>query len=248
MYSSVVPNVNIQYREVLIIEWDHETIFQQNCGECCDGMPKLVEVRNEQNIPIMDFPSSVTLEIDTTDGNAFAFYTRSHLIYYKMPELRVLIENQEIILNQVLNNEVLCCTVGDGRCGIENENTRTCVRRDIDFEQNQLQAMESSLTSWESILREMDESSTIEFSNFFTNENDSIRNDSVDSREAVLQHLVIRSQPRTLVKPQFIEDAEINPHSSTFLQDNGVRSDKSWLAGINRIQIEGNAGEQIMYK
>lgn len=232
----------------MIIEWDHENVFQQNCGDCCDGMPKLVEVRNEQNIPTMDFPSSLTWEIDATNDGAFAFYTRSHLIYYKMPELRVLMENQEIILNKVSNMEVLCCTSVSGYCVIENENTRTCIGEDIDFEQTKLQALNSSLTGWENILEEIDNSPFIEFNNFFKNDSTM---DSADSRDSVLNHLKISSQPHTLVKPQLLQDAEINPDARSFLENlenkigNNIvtNKDHGWLTGINRIQIEGNAGE-----
>ena len=243
LYQSLVPNVNIQYREVLIIEWDHETVFQQNCGECCDGMPKLVEVRNEQNIPIMDFPSSVTWEIENTNDGAFAFYTRSHLIYYKMPELRVLIRNQEDILNRVSNREILCCNVvGQGTCVIESENTRTCIRDDVDFEQTKLQALTTSLTSWEKFLEELDNSTPTAFSNFF-NDDSTITNDKVDSRKSVLKHLEIRSQPHTLVKPETLKQAEANSYARSFKEEYDIPSDNDWLTGVNRIQIEGNAGE-----
>ena len=161
-----------------------------------------------------------------------------------MPELRVLISNQESILNRVSNRETTCCNNGrQGMCEIESENTRTCVDDDVSFEQTKLQALTSSLTSWEKTLEEIDNSASTAFSDFFDKDS-TITNDSVDSRESVLKHLEIRSQPHTLVKPETLKQAKANPYASSFAEEYDIpTSDNDWLTGVNRIQIEGNAGE-----
>ncbi len=130
----VVPNLNVMYKEVYIVEWDNAT-----CS---------VKTEDDTKDPPDNLPFTTTFNIEDTENQpALSFFSRYHVKYVKIPELEEAKANKESQKND--------CGCADGTPNKScpyyeadgTENTITCLEMT-----SQLEALQRGIDAWSTTL------------------------------------------------------------------------------------------------
>ena len=103
----VVPNLNVMFEEVFIVEWDFDRCEPLLVERFDDVFKKTVE----------EFETSVVFNVRASSSQpALSFYSRYHLKNVKIPELNDAISAMDNTIARVEDAEIICCPKKAGSC------------------------------------------------------------------------------------------------------------------------------------
>lgn len=140
-----MPNLNVQYKEVFLVNWNRWS-----------GLSAKPPVGSDQCKPILledapHLPTTTIFDLKTGNSPALSFYSRYHINLVIKPELKDAIAAQKELKKLVEQKSRICCGgASKGSCiGKASEDTfRNCNDADIKFETSRLETLEATLTGW----------------------------------------------------------------------------------------------------
>jgi len=129
-----VPNLFVAVEEVFEVFWD-----MADCAPIGDFA--------EDSSP---FPSQLIFDVNSPPSEqALAFYSRYHVEYVKLPELKYSQKKQQELVDAMNRNEQVCCSVTkvNGVCPAGKRNA-VCSDDDKTEEQGDLDALDDGVESW----------------------------------------------------------------------------------------------------
>lgn len=258
--------MNIEYKEVFLVEWDG--------NEC---RPKL-DYENDVNT-YLEFPSTVIFDLKGSKNKpALSFYSLYHIDLVIIPELKDAIAGQEALKKRVESGEAICCkTGGKGSClgkedlGKEDEKNgkeltgRKCDSNDLKVEQEKLDTLKLTKDGWEYMKARNKETkdnavnartkisqwfdSTDSLSQVIDRKEDGEKDtDTINSlREdvGIVRDGQIESHYGNLLPETLIEGAR--PYEKIQeLELDGTAVDKQGLRDTMRVQFVGDAGKRLI--
>jgi len=224
----VIPNLNVMYMEVSIVNWNNST-----CSPALDGV---------------EFPSSFIF--DLKDGKeALTFYSRFHIEKVKIPEIVDALDSGNDAYTRVNNGEKICCgDSGDGSCLGIKATFRTCDENDKIEEEIGYSSLLDKLDDWQLILENADEDvdkamklkvSVVDWFDSFGKEGMFTKDDKPGQRgeggKITIDNFEANLAPLTL-----IDGAEPLDNNKDAVAENEK------IAKTNRIQFSGNSGKYTL--
>lgn len=260
-----MPNLNIEYKEVFLVEWD---------GDECRPKLDYDNVVNELSAnAYFEFPSTVIFDLKGSENKpALSFYSTYHLNLVIIPGLTDAITDQEALIERVEAGEAICCLTGGGSClGKEDSETgeewtgKICDSNDLKVEQEKLDTLRATKEGWKYMIKRNDDTrknainartkisqwfdSTDSLSQVIDRKEDGEKdNDTINSlREdvGIVRDGQIESHYGNLL-PETLIDRAIPYDKIQELQLNGAAIDKQGLRDTMRIQFVGDAGKRLI--
>jgi hypothetical protein len=256
-----VPNLNVEYKEVFLVEWDND--------EC---RPKL-DYENDVNT-YMEFPSTVIFDLKGENTPALSFYSRYHIDLVILPELTDAITGQEALKERVEAGEKICCLTGAKGSCLGKEDTKTgeawtgkaCDSNDLKVEQEKLDTLKATKNGWayminkENITRTYAINNRTKISEWFDSpdslsqvidrkedgEKDTDTIDSLREDVGIVRDGQIESHYGNLLPEILIEGARPYDAIQSIEGLKGATVDKQGLRDTMRVQFVGDAGKRLI--
>lgn len=252
----VVPNLNVAYEEVFILEWDFDS--------CRPKLEERYDSNEDKNIT--EVPTSIIVDFKSPENKpAFSFYSRYHLNLVKIPEIANSLKSMEDQLEEATSGDLICCKDKYGSCkGESADNLRKCGTTSADITetdpatilendkkaiQDEIDILSGALYDWKQTL-ENDEKAQdaaikegISISSWFDDDelDQVVTDDDLDFNED-LSNIDYKT---ALVPETLIEKAELTGNGTKLFELANLTTSgegKSELREVKRIQFVGDAG------
>ena len=240
----VVPNLNVMFEEVYVVEWDFDSC-----------KPELDETGK-------DFETSVVFNVKaSTSQPALSFYSRYHLNLVKIPELNDSIRAMDNTITLVQNGEDICCPTAPGSClgDLEDgEEYRECGSdipadpplngaQDLIAANKKKETLENALESWQDAIERVDNATAIAMSSgtTITNWFDNGALGEVTSDNDIKDDVEIddgHTSKTALAPNELIHESEILSEAAYLIDAANDAQGQVVIRRTKRVQFAGDAG------
>lgn len=245
-----MPNLNVAYEKVFIVEWD---------GDNC--VPVLVEREDYYtgNV-VLEVPTSIIVDFESPENKpAFSFYSRYHLKLVKIPEILNSIQSMEDQIGEAENGEKICCQDAYGsckgkapedelrECGTKPSGLDASMEADVKAIEDEKNILQGAYDDWLKVFEKEEESrmNAIEAGKSISDWFDDDEIDQIVTDDDFNNDLNGMDLQTALVPETLIKDAEYTENGEALLelanQDTSGEG-RDTLRKVKRVQFVGDAG------